>query len=154
VPGVLSQLALPLLSKLRSEREMRKYEKALRWTLIATSVIAVAAAAFISFAAARIMQTYGTDFRDGSLVLIVVSATAVLSSINAVVGTAILSSGSAWVGFWFNLMWAVILLAACYCIVPTHFAMGLAAAMLSAYLAHTIWQSVYLRNHLSKAIAA
>jgi O-antigen/teichoic acid export membrane protein len=154
VPGVLSQLALPLLSNLRSERELLKYEKALRWTLIATSAIAVAAAALISLTATRIMQTYGKDFRDGSLVLIIVSVTAVLSSVNAVVGTAILSSGSAWVGLWFNLMWAAILLAVCYVIVPTHFATGLAVAMLTAYLAHTIWQSVYLRNHLSKSKTA
>jgi hypothetical protein len=47
-------------------------------------------------------------------------------------------------------MWAVVFLAGCYWLIPSHRAIGLAASTLGAYLAHTAWQAAYLRQHLSR----
>ena len=83
--------------------------------------------------------------------LVFSAATAVISCINSVVGTAILSAGSVWIGFAFNAMWAMALLAGCYWFIPSNLALGLAGSMLAAYIAHTAWQAVYLRRRLARA---
>jgi O-antigen/teichoic acid export membrane protein len=149
VPAVLTQFALPLLSNLNGERDTLRYGKALRWNLILTAGIATAVALPVMVGAREIMHLYGGGFQQGWLVLIVSAATAVISCVNGVVGTAILSAGSIWAGFAFNALWAAALLAGCYYLIPAHLALGLAEAMLIAYLAHTLWQGVYLRYRLS-----
>lgn len=148
VPGALAQFALPLLSNLNGERDGARYAKALRWNLMVTAAAATVVAVPIALAAPQIMQLYGRGFREGWLVLVLSAFTAVISCVNGVVGTAILSAGSVWVGFAFNAMWAAVLLAACSRFVPTYLALGLAGSMLAAYIAHTVWQAVYLRYRL------
>jgi O-antigen/teichoic acid export membrane protein len=148
IPGVLAQFALPLLSNLNGERDAPRYGKALRWNLILTAVASVAVAVPVALGAPQIMRLYGRGFQQGWLVLVLSAATAAISSINHVVGTAILSAGSVWIGFAFNGMWAAVLLAGCYRFIPTNLAVGLAGSMLAAYIAHTGWQAAYLRYRI------
>ena len=112
---------------------------------------ATAVAVPVALGAPQIMRLYGRGFQQGWLVLVLSAATAVISCTNGVVGTAILSAGSVWVGCAFNSMWAAVLLAGCYCFIPTSLALGLAGSMLGAYIAHTAWQAVYLRHRLSRS---
>lgn len=150
IPYVLSQFALPILSNLHGERDVSRYGKALRWNLILTAAAVAAVAVPVALGAPQIMRLYGRGFQQGWLVLVLSAATAVISCVNGVVGTAIMSAGSVWVGFAFNAMWASVFLASCYCFIPTRLALGLAGSMLGAYIAHTAWQAVYLRHRLSR----
>jgi O-antigen/teichoic acid export membrane protein len=150
IPSVLAQFMLPLLSELSGNNDTRNYLKALRWNLILTAVAAAAAAAPVALAAPMIMRLYGRGFQQGALLLVLSALTAVITCLNAVVGTAILSTGKAWTGLTFNALWAAVLLVSCYHVVPQHLALGLAASMLSAYIAHTGWQAVYLRHRLRR----
>jgi O-antigen/teichoic acid export membrane protein len=150
IPSALAQFALPLLSNLSGERDLSRYGKALRWNLIFTAVAATAVAVPIALGSQQIMRLYGEGFQQGWLVLALSAVTAVISSINSVVGTAILSAGSVWVGFAFNTMWAVALLVCGQRLIPTHHALGLAASMFLAYVAHSAWQMVYLRRRLAR----
>ena len=109
----------------------------------------MAVAVPVALAAPYIMRLYGDGFQQGSLVLVLTAATAVISCVNAVVGTAILSAASVWAGFAFNAMWAAALLIGCHYLIPTNLALGLAGAMLGAYMAHTAWQLVYLFRRLA-----
>jgi O-antigen/teichoic acid export membrane protein len=95
------------------------------------------------------MRLYGHGFQQGWLVLVLSAFTAIISCVNGVVGTAILSAGSVWIGLVFNGMWALVLLGGCYFFVPKSLALGLAGSMLGAYIAHTVWQAAYLRHRLS-----
>jgi O-antigen/teichoic acid export membrane protein len=149
IPGVIAQFALPLLSSLNGEQDMSRYGRALRWNLILSAAAAVAVAAPIALGAPYIMRLYGRDFQQGAPILVLSAAAAVMSSINGVVGTAILSAGSVWVGFAFNGMWAAVLLTSAYRFIPTSLALGLAGSMLCAYAAHTIWQAAYLHRQIS-----
>jgi O-antigen/teichoic acid export membrane protein len=149
IPAVLAQFALPILSSLNGERDVSRYGRALRWNLILTAVAATAVAVPVALGAPQIMRLYGRGFQQGWLVLILSAATAVISCINGIVGTAILSAGSVWVGLAFNGMWAAALLAGCYHFIPSHLALGLAGSLLGAYLAHTAWQAAYLRHRLA-----
>jgi O-antigen/teichoic acid export membrane protein len=151
IPGVMAQFALPLLSNLNGERDALRYGKALRWNLILTAAAATAVGVPVALGAPQIMGLYGRGFQQGWLVLALSAATAIVSCINGVVGTAILSAGSVWTGFAFNAMWSAVLLGCCYRFIPTHLALGLAASMLAAYVAHTAWQTAYLRYRLSRS---
>jgi O-antigen/teichoic acid export membrane protein len=116
-----------------------------------TAAAAIAVAIPVAVCAPQIMGLYGRGFQQGWLVLILSAATAVISSANSVVGIAILSAGSVWIGLVFNGMWAAVFLAGCYCFIPTSLALGLAGSMLGAYIAHAAWQAVYLRHRLSRS---
>jgi len=151
MPGVLAQFALPILSNLHGERDVSRYRKTLRWDLILTAAVATAVAVPVALGAPQIMRLYGRGFQQGWFVLVLSAATAVVACANSVVGTAILSAGSVWVGFAFNAMWAAVLLAGCYYFIPTSLALGLAGSMLGAYITHTVWQAVYLRHRLSRS---
>jgi O-antigen/teichoic acid export membrane protein len=151
IPGVLAQFALPILSNLNGERDVSRYGKALRWNLILVAAAATAVAVPVALGAPQIMQLYGRGFQQGWLVLVLSAATAIISCTNNVVGTAIISAGSIWLAFAFNAMWAAVLLAGCYCFIPTKLALGLAGSMLGAYIAHAAWQGVYLRHRLARS---
>jgi hypothetical protein len=151
LPGVLMQFSLPFLSNLNGERDVSRYGKVLRWNLVLTAAAAGAVALPIVLAAPQIMRLYGSTFQQGSLVLVLSVAAAVLASVNGVVATAILSGGSAWVGLAFNAMWALVLLTCSSVIVPGKLAAGLAGSLLVAYVAHTAWQAVYVISHLSRS---
>ncbi len=151
LPGVLAQFALPLLSNLHGERDFSRYRKALCWNLLLTTLTASAVAVPVTLCAPWVMSLYGKGFQQGSLVLVLSAITAVISCVNSVVGTAILSAGSVWLGLLFNGMWAAVLVAASYYLISTNLSLGLAAAMLLAYLAHTIWQGLYLSQRVMPA---
>lgn len=91
--------------------------------------------------------------QPGSMVLALSAATAIICCANGVVGTAIISRGAVLAGFAFNGMWAVVFLGCSYSLVPAELATGLAISMLGSYMAHTIWQSLYLR-HLLRHVPA
>jgi O-antigen/teichoic acid export membrane protein len=146
IPGVLAQFALPILCNLNGERDANRYGKALRWNLILTTASASAVALPVILVAPGIMRLYGHDFQQGWIVLVLSAATAVITCANGVVGAAIMSAGSVWVGLIFNAMWAAVLLVGCHYFIPTRLALGLAGSMLGAYVAHTAWQSAYLHR--------
>jgi O-antigen/teichoic acid export membrane protein len=151
-PLVLAQFALPLLSNLKGESNLSRYEKTLKWHLILTAGVASAAALPVALGSPLIMGLYGHGFRDGWLVLVLSAATAVVACLNGVVGTAILSAGSVWAGCAFNGLWAVVFLAGSYWLIPRYLALGLALSLFCAYLAHAAWQGVYLL-HTIKLLA-
>ena len=153
IPAVLAQFALPILSSLNGERDASRYGRALRWNLILTAAAATAVAVPVALGAPLIMRLYGRGFQQGWPVLVLSAATAVISCINGVVGTAILSSGSVWVGLAFNGMWALVLLAGCYRFVHTSLALGLAGSLLGAYIAHTAWQAAYLQRRMANYLS-
>lgn len=148
VPAVLAQFALPLLSNLDGNRDLSRYRTALRWNLYVTAAAAITVALPVMGLSPWLMRLYGAGFEHGWLVLVLSSVTAVITCINSVIGTAILSSGSVWAGFAFNLMWASVLLMLSVWLIPAHLALGFALSMLCSYLAHSVWQAFYLMRIL------
>lgn len=85
------------------------------------------------------MQSYGNSFREGYLVLIILSFTAVLISLNTVIGQVIAGIGKMWIGFAINLLWATVFLYLAFQFMSSGAgAKGLALAMLFSYLVHTL----------------
>ncbi len=155
LPGVLAQVALPILSSVYGHgRELKRYQQTLRLNLAVTVACAFAVSVPVCLLAPAIMRFYGRSFAGGSTVLAMLAIVALLMAANNVIGSAIISSGAIWYGLLFNALWAGALLLLATILVPRYLALGVAGALLLAYLGHTVWQSVYLAFALRKSAAA
>jgi O-antigen/teichoic acid export membrane protein len=154
IPGMVGQLALPMLSSLNSIKATGSYIKVLKLNLLLSGCAALIVAVPVALASPLIMKSYGAGFESGGLVLACMAASTVFAACNAIVGQAIASQGQMWAGLVFNSLWGLALVSFGYIAVSKGYgALGLALANLVAYLLHSIWQSLYLllKSHYRKA---
>jgi Na+-driven multidrug efflux pump len=84
------------------------------------------------------------------MVLVYLAFSAVLVSINNVVGQIITSKGKMWTGLFFNVLWALaMVLFSWYFIMRGLGAEGLAIAYLLSYGLHSVWQIIYVKYFLN-----
>jgi O-antigen/teichoic acid export membrane protein len=144
VPGVLSQIVLPLLSNLNGENKQAMYRKVLKYNALINGGIALAVAIPIALLSPVIMRSYGTGFEEGALVLVLLSMSSVLMAVNAVIGQSLASKNKMWIGLLFNVLWGVIILfSSLIAIRQGYGAIGLAVAYLCSYILHSIFVSIY-----------
>lgn len=149
-PTVISNATLPILASVRATAQPLAYRGALIRNLTMALLSATMVAVPLAVWPHKLMGVYGTDFTTGSSVLVISAITGVLNSANAVIGTGIAAEAAMWWGFTFNCLWAAVLLLCARVLVPTGLALGLAEALLLAYLSHTVWQGTYLVLRLVK----
>lgn len=148
VPVVLSQIVLPLFS---GSTDRQQFMRILKLNVIINFIISLIMAIGISLFSSLIMNTYGKDFADGNIILIVLAFSTVLISINGVVGQAIAGKGKMWIGFIFNSIWGAILLISTFILLKLGYgAKGLAYSFLISYLILTIIQSVFTVKYLDR----
>lgn len=153
IPGVVGQIVLPMLSSLNGMNDQDRYKKVLKYNALITGGVALAVALPIALLAPVIMRSYGPGFEEGTMALVLMTISTALIAINTVVGQAIVSKGRMWVGCLFNLIWAMFLLVFSYVFLKQgHGVNGLAMANLIAYLAHSIWQSIYVFKLVSPGL--
>jgi len=145
VPGVVGQIVLPMLANLNAPDDQVRYIKVLKYNALINGGVAFAVALPVALLAQPIMRSYGIDFEEGALALVLLSVSTIFVTLNSVVGQAIASKGRMWIGFSFNLMWATVFLTLSYHFIHNGYGVtGLALANLIAYLAHSIWQTGYV----------
>lgn len=147
-PATLSASLLPILCNFSGEGNLAQYRKLFWYNVWINGSIALLITSIIAIASKWIMLSYGNDFVSGKFVLIMMSVSATIFSVNTVVGSAIISSGRLWIGFIFNVLWAVSMLTAGNLLIPIYGAFGLALSSVIAYTLHSIWQMVYVRRFL------
>ncbi len=149
IPAVLSQIALPLLSS--SANNKSRFNRILKINVIINFIISSIMAICISLIAASIMKTYGDGFVEGKVVLIIMTFSTILISINSVFGQAIAGKGRMWVGFILNLIWGIILLTLTHFFIKLGYgAKGLAYSLLISYSFHTILATIFTTKYLSR----
>jgi O-antigen/teichoic acid export membrane protein len=89
--NAISNIGLPMLSNLRSERDPAKYKRCLALNFLLTSAPAITMAVPVAICSPLIMRLYGPAFEHGATALALISLAAVLSAINIPVGHAIWS---------------------------------------------------------------
>lgn len=142
IPAVLAQIVLPLLSS--SANNQNQFSKIFKINIGINFMVSLFIAGFISLFSNSIIKSYGTGFTEGRWVLVILSFTTVLVAINNVIGQAIAGKGKMWIGFFLNLIWGIILLTASFIFISKDLgALGLSFAFLTAYLIHTIIQSIF-----------
>jgi len=89
--NAISNIGLPMLSNLRTERDPAKYKKCLAMNLVLTSAPAITIAIPVAISAPFIMRLYGPAFEHGATALALISLAAVLSAITLPIGHVIWS---------------------------------------------------------------
>lgn len=153
VPITIGAIVLPLLSSLRAQNEHMLYQQVLKINVLFNGSITFLMVIPVAVLSPYIMTAYGSSFTKGWPVLVLLGLTAILMSINNVIGQAIASQGKMWIGFLFNALWAASIVLCALVLVPRNGAIGLASANLIAYSLHSGWQFIYLL-HLRSKIAA
>jgi O-antigen/teichoic acid export membrane protein len=150
IPGLIGKIVLPLLSNLNGDNKNVQYTKVLKFSIIVNGGIALIVAIVISSISPWILGSYGTGFEQGYMVLVYLAFSAVLVSINNVVGQIITSKGKMWTGLFFNVLWALaMVLFSWYFIMRGLGAEGLAIAYLLSYGLHSVWQIIYVKYFLN-----
>jgi O-antigen/teichoic acid export membrane protein len=147
LPGVLSAIVLPIISN--STINKFQFEKILNFNIKLNFYISLLISLFISLFSTLIMKTFGMQFTNGANVLIILAVSTILSSVNSVIGQALAGKDRMWTGFFFNLIWGVVLMFFSFLFIKLNYgALGLAIAFLISYLFHSIIQFLYLKFHI------
>lgn len=143
IPSAVGQIVLPILSSLVNG-SAKTYWKVLYLNMIINFVVTLILVVGISMFSNSIMQAYGDDFND-IYTLIVLCSSAIFAAISNVVGAAIASRAKMWIGFMFNLIWAILVIGFAQLFLKMNYgAFAIALAFLFAYIIHTIYQYLYL----------
>jgi O-antigen/teichoic acid export membrane protein len=97
------------------------------------------------------MGAFGSEFMSGSTTLAILLASTVLMSVSNVYGSALTSLGALWARFWLTVVWCVIVLGG---LLLSAFwfpgSLGLAIAMLCAYLIQTLGMKICIMLHMKR----
>ena len=145
IPAAVSQVTLPILSKY--SHESSKFNKVFKVNLVLNIGITAFVAIIISIVSPMIMNLYGKDFTVGSTVLMLLAIASIFISANNIIGKVIASKSKMWVGFFLNLLWAIVhITTAHYFINIGMGAHGLALTFVLSYIFHSITQFIFIRN--------
>ena len=149
IPTILAQITLPLLSN--SLNNQNQFNRILKLNVAINFVISIILTIIISLFSGSIMKSYGVDFAEGKFVLIILTISTVLISVNNVIGQAIVGKGRMWFGFILNLIWSLaLLISASFLLKHGYGAKGLALAFLLSYSLHTCLVTIFTVKYLSK----
>lgn len=149
IPALIGKIILPILSDLNGKENDTEYFVALKINLMVNLGIASFIALIVMLFSPWIMSVYGNGFENGSFILIILACSAILVSVNNVVGQAIASKGKMWSGMLLNLLWALAMVSSSWILIKAGYgAQGLAGAYLISYLLHGCIQLFYFRKVL------
>jgi O-antigen/teichoic acid export membrane protein len=143
IPSAIAQVSLPVFVSQRNNKVTLL--STIKRNVFINFVLCLSLAILFSIASKPIMHSYGHEYKEGFLVLIILSFSGVLNAVNIVIGQVLTSLNKMWIGLLLNLIWALLLiLFTIYFISIGYGALGLAFAMLIAYALHTVntWLAV------------
>lgn len=144
LPGIVSQISLPMLSNFLSEKKRTEYIKFLKYSIAICCGIVLSISLPILTLSKFIMKAYGPGFAHGHWILVILVVVGILISLNNVIGQSLASNERMWIGFMLNGLWALVILLCSYIFVEWGLgAMGLAWAYLVAYVVHSIGIGIY-----------
>ncbi len=147
IPGALNQIILPILSSINADNG-RGYNKVLKINILLNASICFSLCLLMILFGTPLLKLYGTEFNN-SWPLIILALSTVFSSISSVVGLSIASLNKMWIGCLFNLIWAIMMIGFTYIYLSLGFqSIGLALAVLSAYLLHALFQLLFLKHQI------
>jgi len=150
LPVVLGQAFLPILAERHGAGDHQRTGRILLAAFRLNLLTVLPVVLLLCLLSPWVMSCYGPDFRQGWSTLVLVLVTAGLLAGQTPAGQFIVARGRMWLGFCFNLGWAVAFLLSTTALVALG-ALGLATARLLAYVLHTLWTCgyvlLYYRRH-------
>ena len=153
IPTSALATALPVLSNLYGESDRIGFRKVFRANLRLNASLALLAALLIAALAAPIMAIYGSSFRGGRAVLIVLAFSALPEALNTMLGQPLIASHRMWWRFGFDLLLVAALVGLGWFLIPKWGALGLAASYGFAYAATSAGLFLFLRNGAGESAA-
>ncbi len=133
VPQAMAGIVLPALAGLHGEHNRGHYLR-IFWSNVALIAgVAASLALGVVLFSGDIIRSYGASFSEGRATLILLALSAVVLSINQVLGVDLISRGQMWQGLACNAAWAAAALTSAYWLVPKYGAFGLAMSSLVSY---------------------
>ena len=141
-PGALGTVVMPALASLR-KNEKSSYRDAIKTNMLTQFLIACCVALPVALSSSYLVELYGASFKGLSLIIVISCGIAVITSIGAAAGNAIMTNRNIWPNFLLNLIWAVCLIASGYFLIKFYGVIGIAISYLAAYLLHSIMMYAY-----------
>jgi O-antigen/teichoic acid export membrane protein len=143
------RIVLPVMTDVIAGGHNEHTATVLKSTILANAVVAIPPALLVSIFSHWIMRMYAVNDPKAWLVLVLVSAAATISAICTPVGQVMVAKGKNWYGWAMNLGWAIVYICGSYLMLGIG-AVGVAAALLSAYLVHTTWVSTWVFRNINE----
>ena len=155
LPALLTTAMLPVLSETHGRKNCDDFAMTIVLNLRGTWVVAFPITVMVILLGRFLAQLLGKQFSGTEHIIAILMVACFLNVVNGAVGCALVGAGKIWIGTLMNFSWAAVLVVAAYLLIPGHGGTGLALAYLFAYLAHTVWQMVYVEMKLApKAISS
>ncbi|WP_286894796.1 MULTISPECIES: oligosaccharide flippase family protein [Sphingobacterium] len=148
IPAALSQIVLPLLAS--SVNDKAAYRMYFYKNLKINIYVGLLFVIVLVLLTPVIVWFYGGNYINATYPMLIMFITTAFIAANNVIGQAIASQGRMWLGFFVNLMWALVLIFSTYILVVQNSfgATGLALAYLISYIFHSFVQFVFVRKFL------
>lgn len=134
LPLILLSVSAPVLVQQWEQGSLQKFRKVFMWNAGLMLAGSALPAALIAVLSPWIMSLYGSGFRDGWPILILLVSAAPIHAMAKMASTALLGMNRAWSVAALNGLWGVTMLVAASILTPSLGALGLSVAFLAAYL--------------------
>lgn len=133
LPATFSQLLLSMLSNMHGQNESSGYRKLFTISLWINMAVVAVPTVGLALVASPAMNLFGTDYKDGSTTLILLSASTLGVVLNNVLGQVLISKGAIGWRFAMDVLLSGILCVVAWLLIPTWREQGLALAYLISY---------------------
>lgn len=133
IPMIVMSVSIPVLVQEWEAGEVQRFRKVTLWICALTLLIALPPAALVAALSPWVLDLYGSGFRDGWLIMVLILAAAPLHGLSKIASGALLGMNKAWLVLFVNLLWGATLMALAVWLTPVWGALGLATAFLAAY---------------------
>lgn len=140
LPMMMTSVLIPMLSNLWRAGRKHEFNKLVRRNLFISAAASMALGLPLAFIAPKILRWYGTEFIRGVPVFLWAIAGTLIVAANNLFSRVMQSRGQAWKELSFSLLWALVLVAACWFLIPHYRAVGVTIAHFLAAVALGFWQ--------------
>lgn len=137
ITGVITNVALPMLSKALAGEKKDEFYRVFYLNLAVNSGIALSIAVIFILLSKQIMGLYGTAYVKGNHILIILSLMSVFFSVSSIYNKYMLTINKVWIIF-FSSLFGVIVLFTSLVFLASYHALGLAWSFFSYYFASVI----------------
>lgn len=148
LPAAISPILLSMLSNMHGKNEVDGFRKLFRVSLLVNIAVVVLPALLLIQFAPQAMNLFGTEYRDGTLTLIILSFSTLAVVLNTILGQVLISKGAMGWRFAMDILLSCVLSFVAWLLVPIWREQGLALAYLISYsvtavalIAPALWYS-------------
>lgn len=108
IPGIISQVALPIMSNNSNKKEI--YSEIFYKNFKIITFISILTFVLFYFLSSNILELYGENYLSSKEVFVKLILCSTIASINSTIWQITTSSGEMWINFFINLVWSITLI--------------------------------------------